>query len=124
MLCTRVNNGSRKPKKSRPTTTKIPYGSNWSINNPFLSETIDLITLPPSNGGIGKRLNNISRRLINTPYQHIIENSSVNLSEIRLCIDKVKNNINKIDHIIAIIRFAIGPANATKNIALFRFWKL
>ena len=64
------------------------------------------------------------RRLMNTPYVHISENNSVILSVTRLCIENVKYKVNRMDHMIAIIRFAKGPAKATKNIPLFLFLKL
>ena len=51
-------------------------------------------------------------------------NNSVSLSVTRLCIENAKNNVNIMDHMIAIIRFAKGPAKATKNMPLFRFLKL
>ena len=84
----------------------------------------DLRTLPPSSGGIGKRLKNIRRRLMNTPYVHINVKSSVNLTDNRFSIEKAKNIMNRVDQMIAIIKFARGPASATKNIALFLFLKL
>ena len=61
---------------------------------------------------------------MNTPYVHINVNSSVNLTDNRFSIEKAKNIMNRVDQMIAIIKFARGPANATKNIALFLFLKL
>ena len=120
-VLTNKNIGCSKPKNNKPITIKSPKGSIESSILPTLLFAILLRILPPSSGGTGIRLKIIKIKFIKIPVSHIVFKKII-IFEFPILIIEL-NRYNKTTQNIVIIKLAIGPAIATKNISFFGLFK-